>query len=75
MSRLDKELVKVEDINSKNDRYLAQTINDKARLELDRMDDDLFSTGGAKSYRDAHDTYSRMGGLKTGNHQVNYDNY
>lgn len=48
-------------------------MNDKARLELDKLDSDLFSSKAPKTYRDAHDTYSRMGGLLTGNHQVNYN--
>ena len=70
---LDKERLKIEEMNDKNDKYLAQTMNDKARLELDRLDNDLFSSKAPKTYRDAHDTYSRMGGLLTGNHQVNYN--
>jgi len=72
---LDKERIKIEEMNTKNDMYLAQTMNDKARLELDKLDSDLFSTGAPKTYRDAHDTYSRMGGLVTGNHQVNYPGF
>lgn len=75
MSNLDKERIKIDDINQRSDQFLAQTINDKARFELDKLDDDLFSTQGPKSYRSAHDTYSRMGGLKTGNHQVNYKDF
>ena len=73
MDSLDKERLKVDDINKRSDQFLAQTMNDKARFELDKLDDDLFSKSGSKSYRDAHDTYSRMGGLKIGNHQMNYD--
>ena len=72
LSRMDKELIKVEDINSRNDKFLAETINDKARIELDKLDDHLFTSNAPKTYRDAHDTYSRMGGLKIGNHQINY---
>lgn len=72
MNDLDKERVKVDDINKRSDQFLAQTINDKARVELDRLDSDLFSQTGSKSYRGAHDAYSRMGGLKTGDHQINY---
>ena len=60
---LDKERLKIEEMNDKNDKYLAQTMNDKARLELDRLDNDLFSSKAPKTYRDAHDTYSRMGGI------------
>lgn len=72
MNDLDRERVKVDDINKRSDQFLAQTINDKARVELDRLDTDLFSQTGSKSYRGAHDAYSRMGGLKTGDHQINY---
>jgi hypothetical protein len=72
MNDLDKERVKVDDINKRNDQFLASTINDKARVELDRLDTDLFSQTSPKNYRDAHDGYSRMGGLQTGEHQINY---
>lgn len=75
LDSLDKERIKVDDINQRSDQFLAQTMNDKARVELDKLDSDLFKSTGPKTYRDAHDSYSRMGGLKTGEHQVNYKDF
>lgn len=75
LDSLDKERIKVDDINKRNDQLLAHTINDKARVELDRLDGDLFNSAGPKEYKDAHDAYSRMGGLKTGEHQINYKDF
>uniref|UniRef100_A0A7S3K8H0 Uncharacterized protein n=1 Tax=Euplotes crassus TaxID=5936 RepID=A0A7S3K8H0_EUPCR len=75
LDSLDKERIKIDDINQRSSQFLAQTINDKARVELDKLDSNLFNTEGSKTYRDAHDAYSRMGGLKTGEHQVNYKEF
>ncbi|CAI2361520.1 unnamed protein product [Moneuplotes crassus] len=75
LDSLDKERIKIDDINQRSNDFLAQTINDKARVELDKLDSDLFKNAGSKTYRDAHDAYSRMGGLKTGEHQVNYKEF
>jgi len=75
LDSLDKERIKVDDINERNNQFLANTINDKARVELDRLDGELFNNSGPKTYKDAHDAYSRMGGLKTGEHQVNYKDF
>ena len=62
--------IQTQSINARSDAMLSSLNN---RESLDDLDNKLFNQGGKKSYKDALTSSSRYGGLKTGEHQINYN--